>query len=160
MTGPTAAETRTDGRLRVAVIFGGRSSEHAISCISAGSVLRALDRDRYDVVPIGITTDGRWVLEVDEPDRLTLRDGRLPAVDTGGVPLLLPADPTSRTLTTSPATGVPEGLGTVDVVFPVLHGPWGEDGTIQGLLELAGVPYVGSGVFASASLGAIFSVSS
>ncbi len=137
-------------RIRVAVVFGGRSSEHAISCVSAGSVLRALDRERYDVVPIGVTPDGRWVLESDDSDRLAITDGKLPEVDAGGTSIVLAADPTRPDLEVHEANQVPESLGTVDVVFPVLHGPFGEDGTIQGLLEMAGVPYVGSGVLASA----------
>ena len=138
-------------RIRVAVVFGGRSSEHAISCVSAGSVLRALDRERYDVVPIGLTTDGRWVLESDEPDRLRITEGRLPAVDGSGASLVLAADPTRHDLQVHAPGDVPGTLAGVDVVFPVLHGPYGEDGTIQGLLEMAGVPYVGSGVLASAA---------
>ena len=81
-------------RIRVAVVFGGRSSEHAISCISAGSVLSAIDRTAYDVVPIGITTEGRWVAERDEPERLRIADGRLPAVDTTGAHVVLAGDPT------------------------------------------------------------------
>ena len=120
----------TGRRTRVAVVFGGRSSEHAISCVTAGSVLKALDSDRYEVIPIGIATDGRWVLESGDPDRLSIGGpDRLPAVDGDR----------------APAT-----IGDVDVVFPLLHGPWGEDGTIQGMLEMAGKRYVGSGVLASA----------
>ena len=138
-------------RTRVAVVFGGRSSEHAISCVSAGSVLAAIDRTRYDVVPIGITTEGRWVVERDEPDRLRIADGQLPAVDASGSHVVLPADPTHRGLDVRPGEEAARMLHDVDVVFPILHGPWGEDGTIQGLLELAGIPYVGSGVFASAA---------
>ena len=138
-------------RPRVAVVFGGRSSEHAISCISAGSVLRAIDRDTYDVVPIGISTDGRWVLEADDPDRLAIESGRLPAVDGTGARVVLAGDPTSGGLMVSEPGDVPRVLGDVDVVLPLLHGPFGEDGTLQGLLELAGVPYVGSGVLASAA---------
>lgn len=136
-------------KIRVAVIFGGRSSEHSISCISAGSVLRALDRTKYDVVPIGITTSGKWVLEVDDADRLAIQNGVFPKVDSKNSPVLFTADPTATELVVQ--SGVPEVLQQVDVAFPVLHGPWGEDGTIQGLLELAGIPYVGSGVFASAA---------
>ncbi len=113
-------------------------------------MLRALDRERYDVVPIGVTPDGRWVLEADEPDRLAITDGTLPRVDARGTSIVLAADPTRPDLEVHEANQVPESLGTVDVVFPVLHGPFGEDGTIQGLLEMAGVPYVGSGVLASA----------
>ena len=138
-------------RIRVAVVFGGRSSEHAISCISAGSVLSAIDRTAYDVVPIGITTEGRWVVERDEPERLRITDGRLPAVDATGSHVVLPGDPTHGGIDVRPADAAVGLLHDVDVVFPVLHGPWGEDGTIQGLLELAGIPYVGSGVFASAA---------
>jgi D-alanine-D-alanine ligase len=137
-------------RVRVAVVFGGRSTEHAISCVSAGSVLEALDPQRYEVVPIGITQEGRWVLSSADPARLRIRDGRLPAVDPTGTALVLPGDPTAKELVVLEGADVPAELGGVDVVFPLLHGTYGEDGTLQGLLELAGVPYVGSGVLASA----------
>jgi len=136
-------------KIRVAVIFGGRSSEHSISCISAGSVLRAIDRTRYEVVPIGITKSGKWVLEADDADRLTMQNGIFPEVDPSNPPILFTADSTATQLVVQ--TSVPDLLAQVDVAFPVLHGPWGEDGTIQGLLELAAIPYVGSGVFASAA---------
>ena len=136
-------------KIRVAVIFGGRSSEHSISCISAGSVLRALDRNLYDVVPIGITKSGKWVLEADNADRLAIQNGVFPEVDSTNPAVLFTADPSAKDLVVQ--SNVPEILQQVDVAFPVLHGPWGEDGTIQGLLELAGIPYVGSGVFASAA---------
>lgn len=142
--------TSRDGRLRVALVFGGRSPEHAISCISAGSVWEALDPDRYDVVPVGITLPGRWVLVPDDPKALALSGRELPAVDPGGATVALSADPTRPGLV-SLTTGVPDP-GPVDVVFPVLHGPYGEDGTVQGLLELADLPYVGSGVLASAAV--------
>jgi D-alanine-D-alanine ligase len=138
-------------RIRVAVVFGGRSTEHSISCVSAGSVLAALDRDRYDVLPIGITPEGRWVLAADDPQALSIRDQTLPGVDPTGTQLALPGDPTAKALIVLNSGEVPADLGAVDVVFPLLHGPYGEDGTLQGLLELAGVPYVGSGVFASAA---------
>jgi D-alanine-D-alanine ligase len=135
-------------RTRVAVVFGGRSTEHAISCLSAGSVLAALDRRRYDVVAVGITPEGRWVLAPDDPEQLSLHGRELPGVKDGAA-VALPGDPTVGGLI--PLEEGPAVLGTVDVVFPVLHGPYGEDGTIQGLLELADVPYVGSGVLASAA---------
>jgi D-alanine-D-alanine ligase len=139
----------------VAVVFGGRSPEHAVSCVSAGSVLRALDRAAYDVVPIGITAAGGWVLERDDPDRLVFGPGYEPAVDPTRTAVTLAADPGARGLVLrlpAAGSGGPTAvLAEVDVVFPVLHGPYGEDGTIQGLLELAGIPYVGSGVFASAA---------
>jgi D-alanine-D-alanine ligase len=135
-------------RTRIAVVFGGRSTEHAISCVSAGSVLAALDRDRYDVVAVGITPDGRWVLAPDDPSLLTISGRELPAVKDGRA-VALPGDPTVGGLV--PLEDGHALLTQVDVVFPVLHGPYGEDGTLQGLLELAGVPYVGSGVLASAA---------
>jgi D-alanine-D-alanine ligase len=139
-------------RVRVAVVYGGRSSEHAISCVSAGSILRNLDPERFEVVAVGITPEGAWMLTDAEPDALAIADGRLPQV-TGesGRELALAADPGRRGELLSVGRGAPEVLEAVDVVFPVLHGPYGEDGTIQGLLELAGVPYVGAGVLASAS---------
>jgi D-alanine-D-alanine ligase len=136
-------------KVRVAVVFGGRSTEHAISCVSAGSVLAALDRDAYEVVPVGITPKGAWVLTAGDPETLRLTGRELPAVDAGTA-VVLPGDPTAGGLVVvEPGAGAGV-LHGVDVVFPVLHGPYGEDGTIQGLLELAGVPYVGSGVLASA----------
>ncbi|GAA2115961.1 D-alanine--D-alanine ligase family protein [Nocardioides bigeumensis] len=136
---------------RVAVVFGGRSSEHAISCVTAGSVLAAIDPEAYDVVPIGIATDGRWVLESGDTSRLTLDDPeKLPEVDGGRVGVALERVTTGTDLVVSEAADAPRTLGEVDVVFPLLHGPWGEDGTIQGMLEMAGVRYVGAGVLASA----------
>jgi D-alanine-D-alanine ligase len=115
-------------RLRVAVIMGGRSSEHEISLASARSVLDGLDPERYEVRPIEIGRDGRWALPKARPEELGPGDPPLPV----------------------PLNGQPEPLGDIDVVFPVLHGPFGEDGTVQGFLELAGVAYVGAGVAASA----------
>jgi D-alanine-D-alanine ligase len=144
-------EPATARRPRVAVVFGGRSTEHAVSCISAGSVLAAIDRTAYDVVPIGISHDGRWVLAADEPEKLAITGGVLPQVEESGSSLVLSGDPTQRGLTVHEPGKVPTELGEVDVVLPLLHGPYGEDGTMQGLLELAGVAYVGSGVFASAA---------
>ncbi|WP_183095683.1 D-alanine--D-alanine ligase family protein [Nocardioides stalactiti] len=141
----------TGRRIRVAVVFGGRSSEHAISCVTAGSVLRVLDRERYDVIPIGIAPDGRWVLEADDPDRhaITAPD-QLPSVDGDRSPVTLTRTGSGTEIVVSDAAAPPQALGDVDVVFPLLHGPWGEDGTIQGMLEMAGVRYVGAGVLASA----------
>ncbi len=124
-------------RLRVAVLAGGRSSEHEISLASARSVVAALDPERYEVVSVTIGRDGRW------------------ALDAGGVfsgHLLRPGQETgpAETLPVPAADGTLAALGSVDVVLPILHGPFGEDGTVQGLLELAGIPYVGPGVAASA----------
>ncbi|MEW1698564.1 MULTISPECIES: D-alanine--D-alanine ligase family protein [unclassified Streptomyces] len=146
--------TQSPRKPRVAVVFGGRSSEHAISVVTAGAVLSAIDRDKYDVLPIGITTDGRWALTADAPERMAIADRALPNVadlaesEKGDV--VLSVDPANREVVLTEPGSVPRALGEVDVVFPVLHGPYGEDGTLQGLLELAGVPYVGAGVLASA----------
>jgi D-alanine-D-alanine ligase len=141
----------TDRKLRVAVLFGGRSSEHAISCVSAGSVLSHLDRTRFEVIPVGISVDGTWVLGTGKPTDLAIRDRMLPIVDASGAALTLPGDPTRKELVRITGEAPGEVLSGVDVVFPVLHGAFGEDGTIQGLLELADLPYVGSGVMASAA---------
>jgi D-alanine-D-alanine ligase len=132
---------------RVAVVFGGRSSEHAISCITAAGVLKVIDTDQYDVVPVGIRTDGRWVLDSGDTERLSLTDGKLPEVDAAALPVLVGSD---RELVVSEPGQVPRTLGEVDVVFPLLHGPWGEDGTLQGLMEMSDMRYVGAGVLASA----------
>ncbi|WP_286309708.1 D-alanine--D-alanine ligase family protein [Agromyces mangrovi Wang et al. 2018] len=136
-------------RRRVAVLFGGRSSEHSISCATAGGVLRAIDRDRYDVIPVGITREGAFVLEADDPERFALDPAHLPEVVDNGTRVQWPESTASRELRVTDASGT-RSLGDVDVVFPILHGRFGEDGTVQGLLELAGLPYVGNGVLASA----------
>jgi D-alanine-D-alanine ligase len=133
-------------RIRVAVIFGGRSDEHAISCVSASNVIAALDPQRYEVIPIGITREGRWVLQPEAASFAIGAAGELPEVGHG-TEVVLSRD--ADLLVTDPAE-TPTLLGHVDVVFPVLHGPWGQDGTLQGLLELAGVRYVGAGVLSSA----------
>jgi D-alanine-D-alanine ligase len=141
-------------KIRVAVVFGGRSAEHAVSCASAGLVLGAIDRDRYEVVPIGIASDGRWVLTSDDPARLALGPGELPSVEaiaTPGVSVTPRTGPGSGALVITGPAEVPAGLGEVDVVLPLLHGTYGEDGTIQGLLEMTGIRYAGAGVFASAA---------
>ena len=142
-------------RPRVVVIFGGRSAEHGISCVSAGNVLKALDRSAYDVVAVGIARDGSWVLIDSEPDAVaeTLRlgdDGSLPEVPTEGRPRVALRQGAGELV--ADGAGVPgEALGPIDVVFPVMHGAYGQDGTLQGMLELAGVRYVGAGVLASAT---------
>jgi D-alanine-D-alanine ligase len=138
-------------RPRVAVLFGGRSNEHAISCVTAGSVLQAIDTERYDVVPVGIAQDGRWVLESADPERLAIKGAdQLPHVDGSRAAVAISNEDGTGRLVVHEPSSVPRTLGEVDVVFPLLHGPWGEDGTIQGLLEMAGVRYVGAGVLASA----------
>jgi D-alanine-D-alanine ligase len=136
----------TRSRRRIVVLFGGRSAEHEISCISARSVIDALDPAANQVIPIGITRDGRWHM-LDGPPALPSETGRLPEVTDASGPAadLVEGDGANRELVV--ADGSRE---RIDIVFPVLHGPFGEDGATQGLLELAGVPYVGSGVLGSA----------
>lgn len=134
----------------VAVLFGGRSSEHSISSATAGGVLRAIDRDRFRVIPVGITREGAFVLEDDDPDKFALSAGRLPEVRDNGTRILWPDSTASRALAVRRADGTVETLGDVDVVFPILHGRFGEDGTVQGFLELLGLPYVGAGLLMSA----------
>jgi D-alanine-D-alanine ligase len=136
---------------RVAIVFGGRSSEHAVSCATAAGVMQAIDRDAYEVVPIGISRDGHWVLTDGDPRLLELTATQTPEVDPGGTGVLVPLATTERGITVLEPEQVPRSLGDVDVVFPLLHGPFGEDGTLQGMLELADIRYVGSGVFASAA---------
>lgn len=136
------AVTNDGKRLRVGILFGGRSGEHEVSLASAASVIRALDPQKYEAVPIGITKDGRWLVG-------TNAQKMLPEVLKSGERVVLPPDPSAASLVPlGAATGQPSVK--IDVVFPVLHGTFGEDGTVQGLLELAGLPYVGTGVLASA----------
>ena len=136
---------RRPGRVRVAVLFGGQSSEHDVSLRSAQTVIGALDPDRYEVLPVGITREGQWLTGGD-PLRQLAAASPLFALGAGEVEETPPVD----AVATDPGA-LPAGLtGDVDVVFPVLHGPMGEDGTVQGMLELAGLPYVGSGVLGSA----------
>jgi D-alanine-D-alanine ligase len=140
-------------RIRVAVIFGGRGPEHAISCLGGGNVLRVIDRDRYEVIPIGITTEGAWLEVSDDPGKLAITGGELPSVESVAKPdaHVVPWGYQGDSAVVASAPGhIPHVLGDVDVVLPILHGPYGEDGTIQGLLEMAGIPYVGAGVLASA----------
>jgi D-alanine-D-alanine ligase len=122
-------------RTRLAILYGGRSAEHQVSVVSARSVMEALDPDRFEVVPIAITRAGAWLLPDRSPLELTASDGAHPEVEAAGTELAVRPE---------------QGVGGVDVVFPILHGPFGEDGTVQGLFELADLPYVGSGVLASA----------
>jgi D-alanine-D-alanine ligase len=137
-------------RIRVAVVYGGRSSEHGVSVVSAGSVLAALDPEKYEVVPVGITRAGQWMITDAGPDSLRITGRTLPEVEKGTAVVLAGDVSSTELVAVEPGSAV-QALASVDVVFPVLHGRWGEDGTIQGLLELAGVPYVGPGVFASAA---------
>jgi D-alanine-D-alanine ligase len=142
-------------RLRVLLLFGGRSAEHDVSCVTAGAVARALDPERYEIVPIGITTEGEWLLAGEARAALEKGVTALPAAfavegepvqppNVGSHPQIVP-----RTRTAGGGLSETPGLAA-DVVLPLLHGPYGEDGTVQGLLELAGLAYVGSGVLGSA----------
>jgi D-alanine-D-alanine ligase len=137
-------------KIRVAVVFGGRGPEHQVSCMGGGNMLAGIDRSKYEVIPVGITTDGNWVLVADDPERLAVTSGQLPTIAAVAEPgsAVIPWSG-AGVVATAPAQ-IPHLFGDVDVVLPVLHGPYGEDGTIQGLLELAGVRYVGAGVLASA----------
>ncbi|RBP99730.1 D-alanine--D-alanine ligase family protein [Bifidobacterium xylocopae] len=159
---------------RVAVLYGGRADEHPISCVSAAGVLNAMDRDRFDPLPIGITREGLWIVGGDDPRGWDLGGSDLPEVTVteASRPVLLDiaegadgfyagdhadldkgqSGPSRPPLVGSAAGRGQslESLGHIDAVFPVLHGPFGEDGTVQGLLEMMGVPYIGCGVFASA----------
>ena len=136
-------------RMKVGVLFGGRSGEHAISLLSAASVIQAMDPEKYHIVPIGITEDGRWLAGGDPLSALQKKE--------------IPGDCSFATLITDPSSpGImlltsgerqqrrEEPFIPLDLIFPLLHGPFGEDGTAQGLFELAGLPYVGAGVLASA----------
>ncbi len=137
-------------RMTVALLFGGRSSEHTISCATAGGVLSAIDRDKYHVIPIGITRDGAFTLQLDDAAAFAMDPAAMPEVHDNGTRVLLPSSALSREFTVTDASGQTRSLGEVDVAFPILHGPFGEDGTVQGMLELLGLPYVGNGVLASA----------
>ncbi|MBN1977973.1 MAG: D-alanine--D-alanine ligase [Anaerolineae bacterium] len=134
-------------KIRVGIVFGGRSGEHEVSLVSAQSVMDAIDKEKYEVVPIGITKEGRWIASGDPMKALQAGDAE------ASRPAALLGDPSRRGLMrledTEQAIEATR-LAELDVVFPVLHGPYGEDGTVQGLLELAGIPYVGAGVIGSA----------
>jgi D-alanine-D-alanine ligase len=157
-------------KLRVGILFGGRSGEHEVSLLSAASVLKAIDRKKFDVVPIGITKQGHWLAASDAQGLLEGDTGALarrlragdPEATPGakllheGIPTLFPPEPTNGAAKSASALVAAEGRScldgkSLDVVFPVLHGTFGEDGTIQGLFELAGIPYVGSGVLGSSA---------
>src|SRR5881398_3009276 len=159
-------------KLRVGILFGGRSGEHEVSLLSAASVLNAIDKEKYEVVPIGITKDGRWLTAEHAENLLTgklvleprnLRAGdpqntEPAAVLARGEAVVVPPEPVHRQsglvpfqTEASPLRRASDRAINVDVIFPVLHGTFGEDGTIQGLLELADIPYVGAGVLGSAA---------
>ena len=136
----------TTDRIRVAVIYGGRSSEHSVSCVSAGAIMSHLDPERYEVIPVGITLEGVWTVGESDTEKLKTVDRIMPKVELKDE-IYISLTPAQR----GEFRYVRDGslFATVDVVFPVLHGRFGEDGTIQGMFELSGVPYVGAGVLAS-----------
>lgn len=137
---------------RIVVMYGGKADEHSISCISAASALRALDTDKFEAIPVGITKDGKWIVNGENPLGWSLDEG-LPTVEKtpGAKEVLLEVALGQDGFFAREDDGTLTPFGHVDAVFPVLHGPYGEDGTIQGLFEMMGVPYVGCGVLASAA---------
>jgi D-alanine-D-alanine ligase len=137
------------GKIRVAVLFGGKSNEHSISVATASGVLGAIDSSKYEVVPVGITQAGVFVPFSGDPESLSLANG-LKTIDHEGSTIRFAMDGTLELFETGP-NGTEKSLGVIDVVMPLLHGPYGEDGTMQGFLELVGVPYVGNGVLGSAA---------
>ncbi len=143
-------ERESDTRkIRVAVVFGGRSGEHDVSLRSAETIMGALDPERYEIVPIGITREGEWVTGGDPLAELEAGSPFF-GLESGAAPARVSSSPSPSTAGAAPGMMPGTVVDTVDVVFPALHGPMGEDGTVQGMLELAGVPYVGSGVLGSA----------
>ena len=137
---------------RIVVMYGGKADEHSISCISAASALRALDTDKFEAIPVGITKDGKWIVNGENPLGWSLDEG-LPTVEKtpGAKDVVLEVALGQDGFFAREDDGTLTPFGHVDAVFPVLHGPFGEDGTIQGLFEMMGVPYVGCGVLASAA---------
>lgn len=139
----------SDKRPVVAVVFGGTSGEHSISCLSAASVLSAIDSNKYEVIAVGITKNGEWFIQ--PSNSIVLADKELPEVKAQGTRVVLSTDPTIRGFVSVDGSKLDLIYQNVDVIFPVLHGPGGEDGTIQGAIELANLACVGSGVFSSSA---------
>lgn len=141
--------TNTSTRIKVLLLFGGVSGEHSISCITASSVLQAIDQTKYEPFPVGITKNGQWTYIPAGEYKADLGNGELPEITEVSVPARLDVTGGSQELIIGNG-GAEQSLGKIDVVFPLLHGPFGEDGTVQGMLEIAALPYVGPGVLASA----------
>lgn len=146
----SSPEMNSAARPRVVLLFGGRSDEHEISCVTAAGVAAAVDATQFEVIAVGVTREGDYVLAEDQIDGFQLDASAMPEVRDNGTRVLWPTSPAHPALRFVDAEGVQHNLGTIDVVFPVLHGPFGEDGTLQGMLEMLSLPYVGSGVLASA----------
>ncbi|MGB8345221.1 MAG: D-alanine--D-alanine ligase A, partial [Ktedonobacteraceae bacterium] len=139
-------------KIRVGLVFGGRSGEHDVSLASANSIIKSLDTEKYEVVPIGITREGRWLLGT-EPQKLIAAERQAVGSDEEGeqtTAVTLTGDPSLRRLIPLQSGEQLRDNGAIDVILPVLHGTYGEDGALQGLLEMANVPYVGAGVLGSA----------
>jgi len=138
-------------KLRVGVIFGGQSGEHEVSIRSAGAVIQGIDQKKYEIIPVAISKEGKWLGPSEAtallPAPAQTKLAKVSSLAARNVAIL--GDPSHRGLVSLNSNGIGEYSQTLDVVFPVLHGPYGEDGTIQGLLEMANVPYVGCGVLAS-----------
>ncbi len=146
-----STQAQVSSKRTVVLLFGGRSSEHGISCVTAAGVLRAIDREAFDVIPVGITKRGATVLmQEDDLEAYGLEAGALPEVSDNGTRVLWPASLDTRAITVISEDGSLRSLGHVDAVLPMLHGPYGEDGTVQGMFDLVDMPYVGSGVLGSA----------
>lgn len=146
-----STQAQASSKRTVVLLFGGRSSEHGISCVTAAGVLRAIDREQFDVIPVGITKRGATVLMQEEDlEAYALEAGALPEVTDNGTRVLWPASLDTRAITVVSEQGTLSSLGHVHAVLPMLHGPYGEDGTVQGMLDLVDMPYVGSGVLGSA----------
>jgi D-alanine-D-alanine ligase len=135
-------------KLNIALLFGGPSSEHEISCATAAGVMGAINREKYNLIPVGITKTGEWIVAEGDASKWALRKGNLATVEPNDTKVEFASDG-SRELFATNKAGVRSSLGVIDVVFPVLHGPYGEDGTLQRELEAVGVDYVGNGVLAS-----------
>lgn len=153
-TGPVATgpiQRAGSASRTVVILFGGRSSEHGISCVTAAGVLRSIDRTQFNVILVGMTHEGATVLMREEDlAEYRLEAGALPKVQDNGTRVLWPASTATQTITVIEQSGTLRSLGHVDAVLPMLHGPYGEDGTVQGMLDLVDMPYVGSGVLGSA----------
>lgn len=134
-------------RIKVAVVYGGRSSEHSVSCISAGAIMSHIDPEKYEVIPVGITKSGEWTVGESDPSNLVIKDRVLPEVKLTRRVALSVEPATKGELRYEDGTL----FATADVIFPILHGRYGEDGTIQGMFELSGIPFVGPGVLASSN---------
>ncbi|OKL47417.1 D-alanine--D-alanine ligase A [Boudabousia liubingyangii] len=148
----SVSDSVVERKIRVMLVFGGRSGEHPISCATAAGVLSAIDRDRFEVIPVGITPDGRWLRVPDDPSLYELDGDTGATIEPGPRQLAVVPGDSAFFEFDSVATAEISALdlGMVDVVFPLLHGPYGEDGTFQGLMEMADLHYVGCGVSASA----------